>query len=147
VTKVAKPDASWYDDNTFMLEATSGNDYINLFIDSTFRPGTFRPDSPYYDALIEYKCGKNEDYYANNGSIRITQFDGNNVSGTFSFSVGAGTSKRDVTEGSFTAKVHFYDFADTTSYNDTSLNVARTKRLVFSRKARKTHESELDKNA
>lgn len=41
ISKIAQPDASWYDNNTFMLEATSGKDYIDLFIDSTFHTGLF----------------------------------------------------------------------------------------------------------
>lgn len=130
VSKIAKPDAAWYDNNTFMLEATSGKDYINLFIDSTFHPGTFRLDSPYYEALIQYKIGNNEPYFMDSGTLTIRSSDGDRVQGSFFGSIGNGSSKINITEGSFNAKLHLYLTSDTSSYsNDTLLNVIRAKHL------------------
>jgi hypothetical protein len=131
VAKSAKPDASYFDNNTFMLEATSGNDYINLSIDRAYRVGTFHLDNPFEMGLIEYKIGKNEDYYADNGTLVITRDDGDNIQGTFSFNVGSGSSKKEITEGSFNAKLHFYSTTDTSYYSDTLFNKMKTKRLAL----------------
>ncbi|MBS1519605.1 MAG: hypothetical protein JST50_01310 [Bacteroidetes bacterium] len=131
VAKVAKPDASWYDDNTFMLEATSGKDYINLFIDSTFHTGTFRLDSPYYEALIEYQIGNGEPQFLERGTLTIRSSEGANAQGSFYGSIGTGASGINITEGSFNAKLHLYSTSDTSYYSDTLFNVMKIKRLAL----------------
>ena len=134
VAKVAKPDASWYDSNSFLLEATSGKDYISLFIDSTFHTGTFRLDSPYYEALIEYKIGNGESQFLETGTLTIRSSEGDNAQGSFSGSIGTGASKVDITEGSFNAKLHLYSTSDTSYHSDTLFNVIKAKRLMIRNK-------------
>jgi len=132
ISKIAQPDASWYDNNTFMLEATSGKDYIDLFIDSTFHPGTFRLDSPYYEALIKFKVGNSEPYFLDSGIITIRSSDGDRAQGSFSGGIGNGPSRINITEGSFNVKLHLYSTSDTSYNSDPLFNVIRTKHLALS---------------
>lgn len=130
-SKSAKPDADWIvPENSFLLEATSGKDYISLFIDSNFHEGTFPLNNPFNGALIEYKIGNGKDYYSDNGTLVITRTDDKHVEGTFSFTVDSGSAKKVITEGSFNAKLHYLNFSDTSDYSSDSLyNVMKTKRL------------------
>lgn len=129
----AKPEASFFDDGSFLLEAHNGGDYISLFIDSTMHTGTFRLDDPFDGAIAEYQAGKNgADQYAETGTITFTYFDGTFVIGRFEFTTSTGGVKHKITEGTFTSDVSYYDFSEQPDCpEDTMLSVMRHKRLTL----------------
>jgi hypothetical protein len=118
VYKIIKPEADYFDDDTFLLQA--GPDMkgeIGLFLDTIVQIKTYYFENPFDGAVADWYDNSGTHFWSDTGTLVVSAFDGDHISGTFSFKGHAETGKPatvHITEGHFSTDVTYVSFSPDT---------------------------------
>ena len=139
VLKTARPDAFYYPDNTIMIEGSSRQDDITIFIDTDIHTGVY-PIGSMADKVSAMFVNWDHPMFFNSesGTLVIKTFDETHISGTFRFIAKNGQLARTFTEGEFNAKLS-YDTGPFPEHDcpDSARDVTNKQRLMQVQSTRK----------
>ncbi len=134
VYKSIKPEADIFYDGTFLL--TGGpfmKDQIGLFLDTNVMRKTYHFENASDNAVGDYYDHSGTRFLGDTGTLTITSFGNQHISGTFSFkahTMDGPPASIDITEGQFSTDITYGFPLDTFGQYDSTYSTSHRKLLI-----------------